>query len=98
MRNVYMERIFRNNYIKMIELDHITGYRIEETIEDSPLLLLRGRRESDQQTVLIKSALLSNENAVKKLQHEFELLSFLNSESTLKPVSLERLDGQLVLI
>ena len=79
----------------------VPGYKIIEKIhQDTKNALYRGRRETDETPVLIKtpSSEYPSSGELGRLSHEFEITKDLNLRGILRPYTLQKIDGTLALI
>ncbi len=79
----------------------VPGYKIIEKIhQDTRSTLYRGRRETDETPVVIKtpSSEYPSSGDLGRLSHEYEITKDLNLRGILRPYALHKIDGTLVLI
>lgn len=79
----------------------VPGYKIIEKIhQDTRSTLYRGRRETDETPVLIKtpSSEYPSSGDLGRLSHEFEITKDLNLRGILRPYTLQKIGGTLALI
>ena len=79
----------------------VPGYKIIEKIQqDTKSVLYRGRRETDETPVLIKtpSSKYPSSGDLGRLRHEFEITKDLNLRGILRPYALQKTNGTMALI
>jgi len=79
----------------------VPGYKIIEKIhQDTKNTLYRGRRETDETPVLIKTPLSEYPSSgdLGRLSHEFEITKDLNLRGILRPYALQKIGRTLALI
>ncbi len=79
----------------------VPGYKILERVQqDTNNSLYRGRRETDETPVLIKTPSSESPSSgdLGRLSHEFEITKDLNLRGILRPYTLQKIGGTLALI